>query len=62
MEIIKKKVNLFQDKTKLSEEEKKQRGYGIIEPPIYEDLNWNMVFSVPSGITLTPDGGPGKLS
>jgi len=23
-------------------EEKKPRGYGIIEPPIYEDLNWNM--------------------
>src|SRR5690606_25090668 len=28
--------------TKLSTEEKKPRGYGIIEPAIYEELNWNM--------------------
>ena len=28
--------------TKLSTEEKKTRGYGIIEPAIYEELNWNM--------------------
>ena len=27
---------------KLSTKEKKQRGYGIIEPPIYEELNWDM--------------------
>lgn len=26
----------------MSTEEKKERGYGIIEPPIYEELNWDM--------------------
>ncbi|WP_394751100.1 hypothetical protein [Spongiimicrobium salis] len=26
----------------MSTEEKKPRGYGIIEPPIYDELNWNM--------------------
>ena len=30
----------------MSTEEKRQRGYGIIEPPIYEELNWNMDFIV----------------
>ena len=30
----------------MSKEEKKPRGYGIIEPAIYEELNWNMDFIV----------------
>ena len=30
----------------MSTEEKKPRGYGIIEPAIYEELNWDMDFII----------------